>query len=300
MQVFQDVQTSVEPNQINHFKGTHGMVQPQFKSLVDILRAGDALLEHVEGFVADHGINPAGDKARGFFDDNNFFPHAAAYIGYRGQGIVVGFERAHHFEQLHFVYRVEEVHANTLLRAVGNAGNFGDAERRRIRSEDCRRTANFVEKSEDLNLRFHLLGNRLDDEIGLTRRLLDRPGVLEASERRIRRARADFPEFNSLVQVGADFSFRLTQGVRKKVFENGTIAANRCRMGNSTAHDAGADHGDGFDVRHYLPPTSSCSSTVTKLGSDLRMYSERRLRSSTVIDGKPTVMRRSVAAMSST
>ena len=48
-------------------------------------------------------------------------------------------------------------------------------------------------------------------------------------------------------------------------------------MRDAPAHDARADDGDGFHLGHYLPPGSSCFSTLSKLGSDLRMYSARRV-----------------------
>ena len=63
----------------------------------------------------------------------------------RGQGVIVSFERTNNLQQLHLVHRIEEVHAQAFWSAVGHAGDFGNAERRSIRCEDCARTANLVE-----------------------------------------------------------------------------------------------------------------------------------------------------------
>ena len=64
-----------------------------------------------------------------FLDDHDFFAHALADFDGGGQRVVVRFERAHDFEQLHFVDGIEEVHAYALFRSVSDAGDLGHAER---------------------------------------------------------------------------------------------------------------------------------------------------------------------------
>ena len=61
------------------------------------------------------------------------------------------------------MHGVEKVHAEALFRTVGDTGDFGHAERRRVRGEDRRGTANLVEQGEDFDLRFHFLGNGFND-----------------------------------------------------------------------------------------------------------------------------------------
>ena len=107
-----------------------------------------------------------------------------ADVDHGGESVVIGFERAHHFEQLHLVYRIEEVHADALLSAVSHTGNLRDAERRRIRSQNRRGTADLVEQGEDFNLRFHLLGNRFNHQIGFARCFLHRSRVFQTAESR--------------------------------------------------------------------------------------------------------------------
>ena len=53
-----------------------------------------------------------------FFNYNHFFAHPAADFGSCRDGIVVGFERAHDFQQLHLVNGIEEVHSDAAWRAI--------------------------------------------------------------------------------------------------------------------------------------------------------------------------------------
>ena len=114
VQVFEDVQAGVEADEVNQFERTHGMVEAELEGLVDVCGGGDAFLQHVEGFVADDGVDAAGDESGGFFDDDDFLAHALADFDGGGDGVVVGFEGAHDFQQLHLVDGIEEVHADAL------------------------------------------------------------------------------------------------------------------------------------------------------------------------------------------
>src|ERR1035441_9934187 len=256
MQVFENVEPGIEADQIHEFERSHGMVEAEFERLVDISGAGDAFLQHVESFIANHGVDAAGNEAGCLFDDDNFLAHALPDFDGGGQSLVIGFECAHNFEQFHLVHGIEKVHPNALLCAIGNAGDLGDAERRSIRSENGSRTADLVEHGEDFDLRFHFLGNGLDDEIGLARGLIDGTGILQPGKSGVGGDDIDFAEFDRLVEMGADFRFGFAQGVRKKIFENSAIAAERGSMRDAPAHSAGADHRNRADLTHSLPACS--------------------------------------------
>ena len=92
-----------------------GWLRPSFSALSISRRRCDALLQHVERFIADHGVDAAGDEAGRFFDDHNFLTHALADFDRGGESVVVGLKRAHHFEQLHLVHGIEEMHAHAFL-----------------------------------------------------------------------------------------------------------------------------------------------------------------------------------------
>src|SRR5208337_689448 len=97
-------------------------------------------------------------------------------------------------------------------------------------------------------------GNGLDDEIGLARSFIDRTGIFQPGKSCVRVGGIDLTEFDGLVEMGANLRLRLAQGVRKQVFENGAIAAERGSMRDAPAHDAGADDSNRADFRHSSSP----------------------------------------------
>src|SRR4029077_11493871 len=100
--------------------------------------------------------------------------------------------------------------------------------------------------------------NGLDDEIGIARGLIDRTGILQPGKSCVGIGGIDLAEFDRFVEVAADFRLRLAQGIRKKVFENGAIAAKSGSMRDAPAHDTSADHRNRADFSHYLPAGSFC------------------------------------------
>ncbi len=124
VQIFENVQPRIETHQIHQLKRAHRMVEPKLQRLVDVRRRGDSLLQHVERLVADHRVDAAGDEPGRFLDDYNFFPHALAHFDGSGERVIIRFQRADHFEQLHLMHGIEELHAHALLRAISYAGRF--------------------------------------------------------------------------------------------------------------------------------------------------------------------------------
>ena len=123
------METSVEPYKIDQFERSHGMVEAKLESFVNVCCRSDPLLEHIKRLVADHRIDTAGDEPRRILDNYYLLAHALPDFDRRSQGVIVSLEGTHNFEQLHLVHRVEEVHAQALLGAVGHAGNFRNAQR---------------------------------------------------------------------------------------------------------------------------------------------------------------------------
>ena len=172
---------------------------------------------------------------------------------YRGsQRIFIRLQRAHDFQQVHLVHRIEKMHADASFGAVGNAGDFGHAQRRSVRSEDRGRTTDFVQQGEDLDLRFHLLGDGFDDEIGLARSLFDRARIFQSLECGVGIGGRHFTQFHRFIQVGANFRLGFAQSIGQEIFEDGAIAANGSGMGDTASHDAGADDGDRLNWWHLL------------------------------------------------
>ena len=79
------------------------------------------------------------------------------------------------------MHRVEEVHADHVLRALRLRGEVGDAQRGGRRREDGAGLADAVEVGEELVLDADLLGDRLDDDVDVTE-CLALGGTGEAAE----------------------------------------------------------------------------------------------------------------------
>jgi hypothetical protein len=140
-------------------------------------------------------------KPGGFFDHHHFLAHPLPYFDRGGQRVVVRLQSPHHLEQFHLVHGIEEVHAHTLLRAVGHAGNFRDTQRRSVRRQNCRGSADLVEQSEDLNLRLHLFRDSFNHQIGLARGLFHRARIFQPVEGCIGIRRRNFPSSTALSRL---------------------------------------------------------------------------------------------------
>src|SRR6202008_3432268 len=92
--------------------------------LIDIFSRSNALLEHVKRLVSNHRIDTAGDESGGLLNHNHFLAHSQTNFGRGGDRLVISLERTNYFEQLHFVYRIEKVHAHALPRTVGYGCNL--------------------------------------------------------------------------------------------------------------------------------------------------------------------------------
>src|ERR1700728_7009 len=71
VKVFEDAETRVEADEIDQFKRSHRMIETKLQRLINVGGRGDSLLQHVERFIADHGVDAAGDEARRFLDHHN-------------------------------------------------------------------------------------------------------------------------------------------------------------------------------------------------------------------------------------
>ena len=87
--------------------------------------------------------------------------------------------------------------------------------------------------------------------------------VFDARESGVGFGGVDFAEFHGLIEVGADFSLGLAQGIRQKIFENGAITAESGSVRDAATHDTGADDGNGADFGHSLPADSRCWTTLS-------------------------------------
>src|ERR1700733_12802471 len=156
------------------------------------------------------------------------------------------------------------MHAYAFLGTITDAGNFGDAERRSVGSEDRPGLADFVEQSEDLDLRLHLLGHSLNHEIGFARGFLDAARISQAAERCFGIFGWNLSQFNSFIEIAANLVFCPPQSIWQQVFKDGLITAERGHMSDAATHGSGTDHGNGLDLSHYCPPFSNRTTRASR------------------------------------
>jgi hypothetical protein len=206
---------------------------------------GDALLEHAERLVADQRVDARGDEARRLAHDDRLLAHAHRDLARALDRLGPGLEAPHDLDQLHPVHRVEEVHADDLVGALRRAGHLGHGQRRRVGRQDRRRRRQRIELAEELALERDVLGRGLDHEVAALDRLRQVLGCGEAGA--VSGFRGEFPPGDALVHQRADLGRALVEGRRLGVVEAGVEAGNRCGVGDSAAHDAGAEDRDAFD-----------------------------------------------------
>ena len=97
-----------------------------------------------------------------------------------GQHVLGGFLAAHHFQQLHHVGRAEEVHADHVLRTLGEGGDLVDVERRGVGGQDGAGLGDAVELLEHLFLDAQFLEHGLDDEVGVLQVVVAQRGASAA------------------------------------------------------------------------------------------------------------------------
>ena len=144
---------------------------------------------------------------------------------------------------------IKEVHSHALFRAIGDACNLRNAQRRGVRGENRSRAADLIEQCEYLNFRFHLLGHCFNHQIGFARCFLYAAGVFQSFESGLRFVGGDFLQFDGLIQICANLVPGLPERRRQQVLEYGAIA-KRSHLRDATPHNPGADDGDVLDLRH--------------------------------------------------
>src|ERR1700678_4044930 len=122
VEIFKDGEAHVESDEIHQFKRAHRMIQAELQGFINIGGGGDSFFEHEESFVANHGVDAAGDESRRFANDYNFFGHACADFATGGDGVFGSFQSADDFEQFHFRNGIKEMESYTFFGTAGDGG----------------------------------------------------------------------------------------------------------------------------------------------------------------------------------
>src|SRR2546421_568604 len=81
---------------------------------------------HVESLVADQGVHARGDKPRSFVDDHDFLAHAASDLTAGGHGFIGSMRCPDEFDEFHFRYWIEEMHAHAAVTRNGDVREIRD------------------------------------------------------------------------------------------------------------------------------------------------------------------------------
>ena len=111
---------------------------------------------------AEHAI---ADEAAAIANQHADFADGLRQLHASGDHVLAGFLAAHDFEQAHHVGRAEKVRADHRFRTRSGGGDFVDAQRGSIRSENRSRFAHPVELGEDFFFECHAFKDRFDDHI---------------------------------------------------------------------------------------------------------------------------------------
>ena len=109
---------------IRKLQGAHGMVITQLHRHIDILRAGHALLEHTHGYESQRNAKSARSKTGHIPHNNGFLPQPATHFANNRHCIIAGRFTDYNFNQAHEVNRIEEMHADYVLRMFRSLGDF--------------------------------------------------------------------------------------------------------------------------------------------------------------------------------
>jgi len=247
VEIFEDFQTDIEADEIDHFKRAHRVIEAELHGFIDVSGGGDACFEHSESFVADKGVDARGDEAGGFADDHSFLAHLRGdgYAG--GNGFVGGLRCANNFYELHFGDRVEKVHPDAAVAMEDDVAEITDGEGGSVASKDGVGHGEFVEDGEEFQLHLELFGDGFDDELGATDGFVYNLRSGDSGQGGVSGGGVQFAAANAFVEGLADPCRGFREHGVGDVFENGVVPSESGGVGDATAHGAGADDGDGLN-----------------------------------------------------
>ena len=151
-----------------------------------------------------------------------------------------------HLDELHDRRGVEEVHADDVAGALGDLGELGDRHRAGGRGQDGPGLGDPVEVLEELGLDVEVLGDALDDQVGLGE-VLARGAAGEAAEHRglgllVRTALGD-----GLVERLGDAGDDPVELLLRAADEDDVVARLSEDLDDARGHRSGADHADLLD-----------------------------------------------------
>ena len=213
-------------------QGAHGVVAAQLHSNIDIFRRGNAFLQNANAFVAIGDQDLVDHEAGGLVD------HHGGLADLGGQVLDVihqlrgGVAAGNDLHQLHGRHGVKEVHTDeVVLQALAH---LGDGQRGGVGGEDGLILAQSVQLGQQLLLDGHVLGDALDDQIGIGGgvELLDQ----NAAHNIVSRFLGHLALGDLLIQGGCQLILMTLCAGRAGSIHQGGVALRCENLSNTTAH----------------------------------------------------------------
>jgi len=237
----------IEPHAIRQLQRAHGVLQREAHRLVDVARAGDALLQRADALVDEGNEETLHEKGWHVDGLNGREPRALAESERELVSLVARDVSAHHLHDARGRGRLWKVEPEEPLRPRRGAGKLRDGERRRGGGQDGPRWSEPVHVPQQGHLGLEVLRNRLQDEIGIA-------GGLEA------RHRSDAPKhllhFAGRQAVVAGAGGQALSHVEERALENLFLdvvqkhphSAECGRHRDAAADESRPDDSDGLNV----------------------------------------------------
>ncbi len=181
------------------------------------------------------------------------------------EGLLRSLQATDDLDELHDRYRVEEVHADDLVRTLGLRGELCDGDGAGVGGEDRVGWEDAVEVAEDLRFDGELFGRGFDGQVAAAEGFKVEGGGDSGSGG----CGFLFGEFRFGCLAGEIFLDGGEAAVEEwllEVVEDDIEAGAGADVGDAVAHRTGAQDSNGFDLWHSVfQTTSQCSSLESRL-----------------------------------
>ncbi len=234
----------VEAGQVAHGERSHGHAEVAQRT-IDLLRRGTFLQQEfgLAAVLEDHAV---ADEAVADADHHRDLLQLLADRHGGGEHFIAGPLATHHFEQTHDVGRAEEMQADHILGAFGEAGDGVQVQRRGVGGEDRTRLAHRIQLLEDLLLDAHLLEHGLDHHVGIGQGAV----VGDAGDQREALRHRILGQAAALDARRVGFAGTLQAALQRLVIDFQQLHRHPGvgeAQGDADAHGAAADHRGGPD-----------------------------------------------------
>ncbi|AUX37149.1 uncharacterized protein SOCE836_093710 [Sorangium cellulosum] len=242
VEVLQDREPHVQPHEVRQLQRPHRVPVPELHRPIDVHRRRHPGLQHPHRLGAERHPQPARREAGRVVHHDRRLAQAPRHRERRRHRRLLGLEPPHHLEQLHHRRRVEEVKADRARPRPETAAELRDAQARRVRREQRPRRRRRLRPAEHLHLEVHLLGHRLDHEIGVRRRAREIRRRDEHPDHLAARLVEHLALLHEAIGRALDVLDRRADARGVDVVEARHVAGDRRDLRDPLAHRARAEH----------------------------------------------------------